>query len=92
MQTQVFDLCVSRYDSLVDTNWGALSFTEGEWYVCGFVFVDRHSPFLESGFNAMQMVLEIEGCRCRIGVSRNYCRIIRKCAQYFFLDDGKSDV
>ena len=47
MQTQVFDRCASRYDSLVDTNWGAMSFTEGKCYVCGFVFVDLHSPFLE---------------------------------------------
>ena len=36
MQTHVFDRCASRYDSLVDTIWGALSFTEGECYVCGF--------------------------------------------------------
>ena len=49
-------------------NGGALSFTEGKCYVCGFVFVDLHSPFLEPVFNAMQMVLEIEGGRCRIGV------------------------
>ena len=41
MQTQIFDRCASRYDSLVDTNLGALSFTEGECYVGGFVFVDR---------------------------------------------------
>ena len=68
MQSQVFDRCTSRYDSLVDTNWGALSFTEGECYVCGFVFVGLHSSFLEPVFNAMQMVLEIEGGRCRIGV------------------------
>ena len=53
---------------------------EGECYVCGFVFVDLHSPFLAPAFNAMQMVLEIEGGRCRIGVSRNYYRIIRKFA------------
>ena len=64
MQNQVFDRCASRYDSLVDTNWGALSFMEGECYVCGFVFVDLHSPFLEPVFSAMQMVLEIEGGRC----------------------------
>jgi len=69
MQTQVFDRCASRYDSLVDTNLGALSVTEGECYVCGFVFVDLYSPFLEPVFNAMQMVLEIEGGCCRIGVS-----------------------
>ena len=92
MHTQVFDRCASRYDSLVDTNRGALPFTEGECYVCGFIFVDLHSPFLETVFNGMQMVSEIEGGRCKIGMSRNYCRIIRKCAQYFFLDDGKSDV
>ena len=56
MQTQVYDRCASRYDSLVDTNWGALSFTEGECYVGGFVFIDLHSPFLEPVFTAMQMV------------------------------------
>ena len=62
MQTLVSDLCASRYDNLVDTNCGALSFTEGECYVCGFVFVDLHSPFLEPVFNAMQMVLRMEMC------------------------------
>jgi len=35
-------------------------------------FVDLHSPFPGPVFNAMQMVLEIEGGRCRMGVSRNY--------------------
>ena len=80
MQTQVYDRCASRYDSLVDTNWRALSFTEGECYVGGFVFLDLHPPFFEPVFNAIQMVLETEGGHCRIGVSNNYCCIIRNCA------------
>ena len=37
----LFDRCASRYDSLFDTNWGALSFTEGQCYVCGFVFQEK---------------------------------------------------
>ena len=40
MQTQVFDRCASRYDSLVDTNLGALSFTEGECYVLWICFTE----------------------------------------------------
>jgi hypothetical protein len=39
MQTQVLDRFTLRYEGLVDTNWGALSFAKGECYVCWFSFL-----------------------------------------------------